>query len=189
MDLSKNQSQEQQITHKERASSEDASPVRAYKNDPFCMFPHNSQETNRLDFQHYLLKHAFEANYLAPIVKPSNILDVACGTGRWMLEMAKTFPVANIIGVDLIPPTAGSIVNFPSTCKFIVRNVIDGLPFPDQSFDFVHQRMLILSLALPYWPTEIQELIRVTRQGGWVELVEVDLELHNSGPLGNLISK
>jgi ubiquinone/menaquinone biosynthesis C-methylase UbiE len=187
MGLSKNQPHEQQITHKEGVNPVEASLVKVYKNDPFCMFPHNLQEANRLDFQHYLLKHAFQANYLAPIVNPGNILDVACGTGRWMLEMATTFPTTNITGIDLIPPVAGSMINFPSTCKFITRNIIDGLPFTNQSFDFVHQRLLILSLALSYWPTAIQELVRITRSGGWVELVEVDLELHNPGPMGKLI--
>lgn len=188
MGLFKNQPEEQKITHKEATNSEDASLVKVYKNDPFYMFPHNLQEANRLDFQHYLLKHVFHANYLAPIANPTSILDVACGTGRWMLEMANAFPGAKIAGIDLEPPTkTGSIVNFPSTCKFITSNIIDGLPFTDQSFDFVHQRLLVLSLAASHWPNEIQELTRVTRHGGWIELVEVDLELHNRGPVCKVI--
>src|SRR5262245_24606841 len=70
------------------------------------MLPADMQETNRLDFQHYLLRHAFRGNYAAPIVRPRAILDVGTGTGRWAREMALQFPRAHVIGLDITaPPT------------------------------------------------------------------------------------
>jgi ubiquinone/menaquinone biosynthesis C-methylase UbiE len=53
--------------------------------------------------------------------------------------------------------------------------MLEGLPFSDNSFDFVHQRLVIVALPTDQWVRQIQELLRVTRPGGWVELVEGDL--------------
>src|SRR5690348_2801367 len=68
------------------------------------MLPADMQEINRLDFQHYLLRHAFHGNYAAPIRDPRSILDVGTGTGRWAREMAVQFPSANVIGLDIVLP-------------------------------------------------------------------------------------
>lgn len=56
---------------------------------PYAL-PNNPQEVNRLDFQHYMLRYVLEANYLAPLVpeQVNMMLDVGCGTGRWISEMA-----------------------------------------------------------------------------------------------------
>jgi ubiquinone/menaquinone biosynthesis C-methylase UbiE len=147
----------------------------------FYMLPKDAQELHRLDFQHYLLRSALKSNYLAPISQPTHILDVACGTGRWVLEMATTFPLARVTGIDLTPPTTEATVAFPSNCNFQRVDVIKGLPFSSQSLDFVHQRFLVLALPLIHWPTVLHELVRVTSLGGWVELVEVDLMFNNRG--------
>ena len=60
------------------------------------MLPKDLDETNRLDFQHHMLRSFMRGNYLAPIGKPRDILDVGCGTGRWAMELATQFPSANL---------------------------------------------------------------------------------------------
>lgn len=146
------------------------------------MLSKDVQEVNRLDFQHYLLHHAIKANYLAPLTHPAAILDVACGTGRWMQEMAEEFPQAQIMGIDLTPPHQGkNALIFPPNCHFQQWDVLKGLPFGTQQFEFTHQRLLILALPLQRWPSMVQELVRVTRPGGWIELVEADLNFHHQG--------
>ena len=73
---------------------------------PYPM-PRDLEETNRLDFQHYLLRHVLQRNFFAPIgVHPQSILDVGTGTGRWAREMASQFPSANVVGLDVNPPPA-----------------------------------------------------------------------------------
>ncbi|MBF6590618.1 MAG: class I SAM-dependent methyltransferase [Ktedonobacterales bacterium] len=148
---------------------------RRYVADAPYMLPKDEAEINRLDFQHFLLRSALRGNFAAPIDQPRDILDVGCGTGRWPLEMAALFPGANVIGLDIVPPPvdAGERVDTrPENYVFVQGNVLEGLPFPDATFDFVHQRLLIGAIPAQRWPGVVRELVRVTRQGGWVELIE-----------------
>ena len=141
------------------------------------ILPSDGEELNRLDFQHYMLRYALKGNFAAPLRQPGEILDVACGTGRWATEMATLFPQANVVGFDVTPPPVDTGANLarPDNFAFIQGNMLEGLPFPDNSFDYVHQRLVTVALPTNHWMRQAQELLRVTRPGGWVELVEGDL--------------
>ncbi len=158
------------------------------------MLPADMQEINRLDFQHYLLRNAFHGNYAAPLTQPRAILDVGTGTGRWAREMATQFPYAHVIGLDIVtPPTeteprAERADARPANYRFMQGNVLEGLPFPDASFDFVHMRLMVLALSASRWPFVIAELVRVTRPGGWVESVEYGGEKNGSPAIAQLIA-
>jgi len=155
------------------------------------VLPKDDSEMNRLDFQHYMLRYALKGNFAAPIAAsgaPRAILDVGCGTGRWAREMAQTFPDANVVGLDILPPRADTAADEgvapdprPQNYSYVQGNVLEGLPFADASFDFTHQRLLLGALPAARWPGDIQELMRVTRPGGWVELVECGV-LEGGGP-------
>lgn len=153
-------------------------------NSPYIL-PWNIEEANRLDFQHYLLRQAMSGNYRAPIKRPKNILDVGCGTGRWAQEMAQEFPDTNLIGLDIFdPPTTepnGSTK--PSNYQFVMADALKGLPFSPYQFDFVHQRSLSCVIPSTSWHQVVNELVRVTRPGGIVELVEPDSIFQNAGPM------
>lgn len=150
---------------------------RRFKRGVPYILPSDGEELNRLDFQHYMLRYALKGNFAAPIQQPHEILDVACGTGRWAIEMGSLFPQANIVGFDMTPPPVdeGKAIQRPDNFAFVQGNMLEGLPFPDNSFDFVHQRLVIVALPTSQWVRQTQELLRVTRPGGWVELVEGDL--------------
>ncbi len=151
------------------------------------VLPRDLEEMNRLDFQHYVLRQAFKGNFVAPVENPAAILDVGTGTGRWAREVAPLFPKANVIGLDINPPPvdqkaeAGGEEQRPPNYAFVPGNVLDKLPFADATFDFVHMRLLVLALPHDRWPFVVNELIRVTRPGGWVESVEV-VEDQQGGP-------
>ena len=139
------------------------------------LLPKDDGEIDRLDFQHYMLRFALRGNYAAPVEDPHRILDVGTGTARWALEMAQYFPDADVIGVDLVEPPVdvGTRPDIrPANYTFVAGNVLEGLPFADASFDLVHQRLLVGALPKVGWPQDVRELARVTRPGGWVELVE-----------------
>ncbi|KAF9140459.1 hypothetical protein BG015_001658 [Linnemannia schmuckeri] len=56
--------------------------------------------------QHALLKYFFKGNYHAPLNKDElgSVLDVGCGAGLWMRDMALEFPLTEIHGVDAVVP-------------------------------------------------------------------------------------
>lgn len=141
--------------------------------------PKDMGEINRLDFQHYLLRTGIGANFIAPVSQPRAILDVGSGSGRWAMEVAAQFPAAQVTGVDLVAPSVDisqvlgqGLDARPANFTFALGNILEGLPFPDASFDFVHQRLLITAIPKRNWPNVIAELVRVTRPGGWIELAE-----------------
>jgi SAM-dependent methyltransferase len=151
------------------------------------VLPKDLEEGERLNLQHYLLRYALKGNFSAPLDVPvSRVLDVGSGTGIWGQEMAQQFPLTQVFSVDLEPP---AVVSLSTQAKeslanyhFIQGNILQGLPFPDQSFDFTHQRLLVLALPAATWSPVIRELIRVTRKGGWIELMEIDV-IKQGGPL------
>ncbi|KAF9961486.1 hypothetical protein BGZ65_010631, partial [Modicella reniformis] len=96
------------------------------------------------------------------------------------MEMANEFPDANVTGIDLSPVFPTTII--PSNCRFYQHNILHPLPFPDNTFDFVYQRLLIAGLTPEEWIRVVKELERVTVPGGWIELVEVDGHGGNNGP-------
>lgn len=150
--------------------------------------PKDMGEVSRLDFQHFVLRNGFHGNYLAPTHNPLAILDVGCGTGRWAMEMAQLFPDANVIGLDIVPPAideaailGNGLDRRPSNYSFVQGNVLEGLPFAERSFDFVHQRLLVTAVPQERWPNVVADLVRVTKPGGWVELAEPGWPQH-AGP-------
>lgn len=141
--------------------------------------PLDTTEISRLDFQHYVLRQSLGGNYAAPIDNPRSILDVGTGTGRWGTELASVFSEASVVGTDLVPPP---LSQHPRNFVFVRNNVLEGLPFADGCFDFVHQRLLLFSIPMNKLRLLISELVRVTATNGWIELVEADVNVQQSGP-------
>ncbi len=146
------------------------------------LFPKDAAEGNRLDLQHHLLKLALGSNYRAPVRQPRAILDVACGTGIWCRELALEFPEAEVVGFDIdsTPMEAsrqrlGPRGEFPANFRFLEANALKPFPFEDNHFDFTHARLIAGFLPIEQWQRVLAEMVRVTRPGGYIELVENEL--------------
>jgi SAM-dependent methyltransferase len=143
------------------------------------ILPKDKMEGDRLDLQHYLLKVAVGRNYYAPVRQPRSILDVATGTGIWGRELAQEFRHAEVIGIDIdraplerALERLGPGGQFPSNFHFQEANVLQGLPFEAGRFDFVHSRLMAAFVPWHQWPGVVAEMVRVTKNGGYVEIVE-----------------
>ncbi|KAI8364358.1 uncharacterized protein BYT42DRAFT_506332 [Radiomyces spectabilis] len=55
----------------------------------------------------------------------------------------------------------------------------DGLPFEDNTFDFVQQNLSAIVYTRSDWSRMLAELIRVTKPGGYIQLMEVDYYIHH----------
>ncbi len=158
-------------------------PARAYRPDIPYVLPKDEGEVNRLDFQHYILKSLLHGNYRAPLNSRSirHILDVGCGTGLWCREMALAFPQADVLGIDIESQLPKDVV-LPNKFHFQQGNILHGLNINDASIDYTHQRLLVGALPADQWMPAIEELVRVTRAGGWIELVEGTDTFNGTGP-------
>jgi SAM-dependent methyltransferase len=142
------------------------------------LFPKHPSETDRLDVQHYALRLTVGSNHVAPIGTPGRVLDSGCGTGQWAYDLCAEFPEAVVVGLDLEPSKPGRPANF----RLVKGDLLDGLPFVDGGFDFVHQRLLVPGIPLANWDRLVAELVRVTGPGGWIELVEAAWAVEPAGP-------
>ncbi|GCE28191.1 hypothetical protein KDA_36750 [Dictyobacter alpinus] len=140
------------------------------ENAPYVL-PKDEQEIDRLDLQHYVFRYMLRENYVAPLKHPNRVLDIGCGTGRWAIEIAKSFPSADIVGLDIVKPTLDAAQR-PANVLFLQRDVLKGLPFTDQTFDYTHMRFLIGALPVTDFQNVVNEMSRVTTPGGWIELAE-----------------
>ncbi|CAG8547593.1 24942_t:CDS:2 [Gigaspora rosea] len=133
--------------------------------------PNDEEESDRLHLQHFLLRYIWQSNFFAPVEhilsKPdSKILDVG-------------YPSTNIVGLDISPHQPTHIK--PKNFSFVKANVLEGLPFDDNTFDFVFQRYLVSGYPKEKWPYVMNELVRVLKPGGFLELCEFSY-LFDAGP-------
>lgn len=101
--------------------------------------------------------------------RPNRIIDVACGTGRWLLRFQQS--EAAVAGVDLCAAMlARAARHEPLTGRLICGDVA-RLPFRDRA-----AQLVFCSLALGYFPDlrrSFSELARVCAPNGWVAISDI----------------
>ncbi|CAG8519956.1 8812_t:CDS:2 [Dentiscutata erythropus] len=153
----------------------------------YYFFPNDEQEIDRLQLQHYMMRFIWCSNFSSPVRDlldegGARVLDVGCGPATWVLEMASDFPKCVFTGVDIVPVMPLTIK--PQNANFIEANLLEGLPFPDNHFDFTYIRFLNCAFPFNLWSTHaIPELIRVTKPGGYIEIMEWEVEICYQGPI------
>ncbi|KAH8552861.1 S-adenosyl-L-methionine-dependent methyltransferase [Umbelopsis sp. PMI_123] len=146
------------------------------------LFPMDEIEQDRLHGQHFGLKALFGGNILAPVRdiidldNDCHVLDVGCGPGSWLLDLATSHPNSKFVGVDIVDMFPSAIK--PPNTEFHVASILDGLPmFSDNSFDLVQMRLFAAVLKKDQWVQTLTELKRVCRPGGIIQLVEIDYKV------------
>lgn len=164
------------------------------REDTYVMDPENITEMARLINQHVLITEHM-GGLFPPEVDPftfTSVLDLACGPGGWVLDVARTYPGLDVVGVDI----SQTMITYARAraksqrlrnASFQSMNILKPFTFPDQSFDMVNARFLVGVLSPGDWPMLISECKRILRPGGILRLTDVDdLGITNSAALEQL---
>lgn len=103
----------------------------------------------------------------AGAAKP-RILDVGCGTGRFLLQLRRAFPRAKLYGLDLSPyyvRQATDVLARATDVSLIVENA-ENMPFADGFFDAVTSVFLFHELPRSVRRAVMREAWRVLKRGG-----------------------
>ena len=90
---------------------------------------------DRLDEIHKGLKSFWGKNLSVPINgRKFKMLDVGCGTGIWMMEVAKDFPGSQVVGVDLSPHLANDSHRY---------SIPDNISFEVWTYSHVDEMLIV----------------------------------------------
>ncbi len=119
------------------------------------------------------------------------ILDLACGPGGWVLDVARQHPDIEVTGIDI----SESMIRFAKAqatsrgygnASFMVMDVKKPLLFEDASFDLVNARTLYGVMGPGEWPQLLAECKRILRPGGIIRLTELEMPVTTSPALNEL---
>ena len=113
-----------------------------------------------------------------------HILDIACGPGGWVQEVAFAHADIDVTGVDIsermitYAKAQAQAQRLPNA-HFRVMNALQRLDFPDNSFDLVNTRLIVAFMLPNVWPTFLQECWRILKPGGILRLTDLEWGLSN----------
>ncbi|KAH8104809.1 hypothetical protein BXZ70DRAFT_618872 [Cristinia sonorae] len=116
--------------------------------------------------------HAFEE-------PPLRVLDLGCGVGTWILDSARIWKDTSFVGLDIVPlhpdlQLVGSS-QLASRITWVQGNFLEPLPFQDEEFDYVHIKRIARGVPEDKWDVLFEEISRVLKPGGALEIIEEDL--------------
>ncbi len=114
-----------------------------------------------------------------------DVLDIACGPGGWVLDLAFEHPEIEVVGIDSsqrmidYARTQAQVQDLENT-RFKVMNALKPLEFPDHSFDLVNARMIHGFVPKTVWPQLLMECQRILKPGGIIRLTQDEKPITNS---------
>lgn len=123
-----------------------------------------------------------------------SVLDLACGPGGWVIDLAYASPTTQVVGVDI---SVNNISYAQSqahaqgldNARFQVMNVLNPLDFPDNSFDLVNARLLFAFMPKQAWVPLVKECQRILRPGGIMRMTEISDDMSTSLAVSQLNAK
>lgn len=116
---------------------------------------------------------------LPSLPEEAQVLDVACGPGGWVLDVAFEHPDWEVAGVDI----SQSMVEYANArartqqlpnASFGVMDITQPFDFADASFDLINARFLMGVFKRNRWAPFLDECKRLLRPGGILRLTEGD---------------
>ena len=150
----------------------------------------NEEELQRLRIQDQMVTKVM-GGVLPAELDPSmfhRVLDVGCGTGGWIIDMAQQYPTMSLIGVDIsirmieYAREQAIAAHVDDRVEFHRMDALLMLEFPYEFFDLVNLRFSTSFLRTWDWPKLLSEFLRVTRDGGMVRITEGEVAPQSSSP-------
>ncbi|TQV94783.1 UMTA methyltransferase [Cordyceps javanica] len=136
--------------------------------------PVDEEEVERLELMHDVLLKVFDNRLIfPPIVSPRNVLDCGCGAANWAVDVAEQYPDCEVLGIDVSPHMLPD--HPPPNLDFQIDDLNARFTFPANSFDLVHSQMVAGGVHASRWPSYVRDMYRVTKHGGWCQIVEMYL--------------
>ena len=115
----------------------------------------------------------------------SHILDIGCGPGSWVLDVAFENPKIKVVGIDISRlmieyARAHAEAQGMDNASFRVMNALEALEFADNSFDVVNARYIQAFMMKTSWAPLMKEIMRILRPGGRVLLTDGEWSISNS---------
>jgi ubiquinone/menaquinone biosynthesis C-methylase UbiE len=123
--------------------------------------------------------------------KIQSVLDLACGPGSWVRDVAFSHQDMEVIGVDI----SQAMLNFARSMTRVqgldnafyeFMDIRKPLNFDEDSFDFIQTPFLVTALSAEEWPGLLAECKRILRPGGIIRLIEAEWPLTNSSAVQQL---
>lgn len=159
-------------------------PIDYYpEENTYPISPENAAEMGRLLVQSRLLNEVMggilQEQDEAEVGQMHAIMDLACGPGGWVLDVAHAYPKIAVTGADI----SNTMIRYAraqawsqglENAQFEVVDALKPLPFADNSFDMVNGRLMGPFMPTAVWPALLGECMRITRPGGIIRLTEPD---------------
>ncbi len=164
-------------------------PETTQDNNFYFTNPENVAEMARLTKQAHLVTEAMGGSLAeqTDLTHIQTLLDLACGPGEWVLEVASHYPDKQITGVDVSQimieyahlQTLNKQLN---NARFRVMDILKPLSFSEQTFDLINIRLIasFMFRSLESWPRLMQECMRILRPGGIIRLTDCEWMISNS---------
>ncbi|WP_069801272.1 class I SAM-dependent methyltransferase [Thermogemmatispora onikobensis] len=159
----------------------------------YVIDPENPGELARLTMQERIITEGMGGLFPEGLTLPptAKVLDLACGPGGWALDLARAYPDAEVIGVDISPAvveyaTVQAQTQHLANVSFQVMDVMEPLAFPEAAFDLVNGRLLSGFMLPAAWLHLVAEGYRLLKPGAVLRLTEGELSLTTSPTLSAL---
>lgn len=153
-----------------------------------------ASEVARLFFGNSYMMESLE-DLLPPAIdltQVHKVLDIGCGTGEWARRLAQANPQLHVIGIDTSRSLIQEAVDQAAkeglrSVAFYQFDTAQSLEFASESFDVVHVHSLASFISTAMWSKILEEMIRLIRLGGWINIVDYE-QGSTSSPAFNRLS-
>ena len=166
-------------------------PLKEHPSAYFVQDRENKEEIARLETQDKMLNIGM-GELFPDGTEPRRlrrVLDVGCGTGGWLMNVAKQYPrIENGFGVDIsnkmteYARAQAQAQHLGDRVQFRTMDALRILNFPPGYFDLVNQRLGVSWLRRWEWNKILLEYERVARTDGIIRITECDIIIESNSP-------